>query len=128
MTIKLGQSSSGGGCAKAASSRLQAGLHSGSARIGMTKLKDLKDRFMRDPEFREEYARVDEENALVEALVRARSAANLTRAELAGRIGTTQSAVARLEGGRVSPSFTTLRRCAEATGTGLTVELVRTGD
>ena len=90
----------------------------------MTKLKDLKARFMEDPEFREEYVRVDEEYALVEALVRARSAAKLTQAELARRLGTTQSAVARLEGGRVSPSFSTLRRYAEATGTRLTVNLV----
>ena len=34
----------------------------------MTKLKELKARFMKDPEFREEYARVDEEYALIEAL------------------------------------------------------------
>ena len=33
----------------------------------MTKLKDLKKRFMEEPAFREEYARVDEEYALVEA-------------------------------------------------------------
>lgn len=91
----------------------------------MTKLKDLKKRFMEDPEFREEYARADEEYALVEALVRARTDAKLTQAELAQRLGTTQSAVARLEGGRVSPSFATLRRYAEATGTRLTVGLVR---
>ena len=90
----------------------------------MTKLKELKSRFMQDPEFREEYARVDEEYALIEALVRARAAAKLTQAELAKRLGTTQSAVARLEGGRVSPSFVTLRRYAEATGTRLTVRLV----
>ena len=44
--------------------------------------------------------------------------------EPARRLGTTQSAVARLEGGRVSPSFATLRRYAEATGTRLTVGLV----
>ena len=90
----------------------------------MTKLKELKSRFMQDPEFREEYARVDEEYALIEALVRARAAAKLTQAELAKRLGTTQSAVARLEGGWVSPSFVTLRRYAEATGTRLTVRLV----
>lgn len=89
----------------------------------MTKLRDLKKRWMEDPGFREEYARADEEYALVEALVRARAAANLTQAELARRLGTTQSAVARLEGGRVSPSFSTLRRYAEATGTRLTVSL-----
>ena len=90
----------------------------------MTKLKDLKARLLEDPEFRKEYVRVAEEYALIEALVRARTAAKLTQAELARRLGTTQSAVARLEGGRVSPSFTTLRRYAEATGTRLTVGLV----
>ena len=89
----------------------------------MTTLKDLKARLMKDPEFREEYARADEEYSLIEALVRARSAANLTQAELARRLGTTQSAIARLEGGRVSPSFSTLRRYAEATGTRLTIGL-----
>ena len=91
----------------------------------MTRLKDLKKRFMEDPAFREEYARADEEFALVEALVRARAAAKLTQAELAQRLGTTQSAIARLEGGGVSPSFATLRRYAEATGMRLTVGLVR---
>ena len=91
----------------------------------MTKLKDLKGRLLEDPEFREEYARADDEFALIEALVRARTAAKLTQAELARRLGTTQSAVARLEGGRVSPSLATLRRYAEATGTRLTVALER---
>ena len=63
----------------------------------MTKLEDLKARFMEDPEFRREYARADEEYALVEALVRARTEARLTQAELARRLGTTQFAVARLK-------------------------------
>ena len=90
----------------------------------MTKLKDLKARFMEDPEFRKEYARVDEEHSLIEALVRARIAAKPTQEELARRLGTTRSAVARLESGRVSPSIATLRRYAEATGTRLTVDLV----
>ncbi|MDE0003760.1 MAG: helix-turn-helix transcriptional regulator [Rhodospirillaceae bacterium] len=94
----------------------------------MTKLKELKTRFMEDPEFREEYGRVEDEYALIEALVRARAAANLTQAELARRLGTTQSAVARLEGGRVSPSVATLRRYAEATGTRLKVGLVTAQD
>ena len=90
----------------------------------MTKLKDLKKRLMGDPEFREEYGRIDDEFRLIEALVRARTAAKLTQAELARRLGTTQSAIARLEGGGVSPSFATLRRYAEATDTRLTVGLV----
>ena len=87
----------------------------------MTKLKDLKARLMEVPAFREEYANADSEYALVEAMIRARTAAKLTQAELAERLGTTQSAIARLEAGRVSPSYATLRRYAEATGTRLTV-------
>ena len=91
----------------------------------MTRLRDLKKRFMEDPGFREEYVRVDDEFRLIEALVRSRAAAKLTQAELARRLGTTQSAIARLEGGGVSPSFATLCRYAEATGSRLTVGLVR---
>jgi predicted transcriptional regulator len=90
----------------------------------MTKIADLKKRLMASPEFRKEYEKADAEFAIIEALVRARTAANLSQAELASRIGTTQSAIARLEGGGVSPSLSTLRRYAEATGTRLHVELV----
>lgn len=90
----------------------------------MTKIADLKKRLAGNPEFRKEYEKADAEFAIIEALVRARTAAKLSQAELAKRIGTTQSAIARLEGGGVSPSLSTLRRYAEATGTKLNVELV----
>ena len=83
---------------------------------------------MESPEFRDAYARADDEFKLIEALVQARSAASLTQSELARRLGTTQSAIARLEGGRVSPSFATLRRYAEATGMRLVVGLAPAGD
>lgn len=93
----------------------------------MTRLRDLKKRLMEDPQFREEYAQADQEYALVAQLIRARMAAKLTQAEVAQRLGTTQSAIARLEGGRVSPSLATLRRYAEATGARLTIDLQRVG-
>jgi DNA-binding XRE family transcriptional regulator len=89
----------------------------------MTKISELKKHWLDDPEFRKEYDNADAEYAVIEALIRARSEANLTQAELAKRIGTTQSAIARLEGGRVSPSLSTLRRYAAATGTKLHFEL-----
>lgn len=90
----------------------------------MTKIADLKKRLMADDEFKAEYKKADAEFAIVEALVQARSKAKLSQAELARRIGTTQSAIARLEGGSVSPSLSTLRRYAEATGSKLQIALV----
>ena len=90
----------------------------------MTKIADLKKRLMNNPGFREEYEKTDAEFSIIEALVRARTAAKLSQAELAKRIGTTQSAIARLEGGGVSPSLSTLRRYAEATGSKLEINLV----
>lgn len=93
----------------------------------MTRLRDLKKRLMEDPEFREEYALADQEYSLVAQLIRARTEAKLTQTEVAQRLGTTQSAIARLEGGRISPSIATLRRYAEATGNRLTIGLQRVG-
>jgi transcriptional regulator with XRE-family HTH domain len=48
----------------------------------------------------------------------------LSQRELAERLGTTQSAVARLEAGNVSPSLPTLDKVAEALGVELVVSFV----
>ena len=52
---------------------------------------------------------------------RLRSEASLTQAELAARMGTTQSAIARMEGGGVRPTLDTLGRLATAVGQDLVV-------
>jgi transcriptional regulator with XRE-family HTH domain len=56
---------------------------------------------------------------------RARSNAGLTQTELARRLATSQSVVARWESGRVSPSVETLSRIAEACGASLQVSLAQ---
>lgn len=53
----------------------------------------------------------------------AREAAQLSQRELAERMGTSQAAVARLEGGGVGATLTTLHRVAVALGMELSVEL-----
>jgi transcriptional regulator with XRE-family HTH domain len=62
-----------------------------------------------------------EEFALAEAMIRARAAASMTQDDVAKAMGTTQAAIARLEGGRSMPSTRTLQRFAEATGTKLRI-------
>ena len=81
-------------------------------------------KFMSDPAYVEAYAEADAEYSVIEAMISARAAAGLTQEALAERMGTTQSAIARLEGGRVSPSVETLRKYAKAVGKRLRVEMV----
>ena len=85
----------------------------------MTRMKDLHAEWMRDPEYSKEYDLLEEEFALAHAMIEARARAGLTQEELAERMETTQSAIARLESGRVKPSTRTLERFAKATGTRL---------
>lgn len=90
----------------------------------MTKLSELKRRHLADPVVRTEYDRACAEYSVLEAMIRARTDASLTQAEIAALIGTTQSAVARLEGGTVSPSISTLQKYAQAAGRQLKIEFI----
>ena len=80
------------------------------------KYSTLRTQLMKDPEFRKEYDALEEEFALIEAVAKARLRSGLTQAQLAKRMKTTQSTVARLESGRGKPSTRTLQRFAKATG------------
>jgi transcriptional regulator with XRE-family HTH domain len=82
----------------------------------MTKIKDLHKKWMKDPAYRREYDSLEDEFALAMEVAKARSRAGLSQAELARRMKTTQSTVARLESGRGRPSTRTLNRFANATG------------
>ncbi len=90
----------------------------------MIKLAEMKARLMKNPEFAAAYAVADAEYQVTLEMTRARSEARLSQAALAERMGTTQSAIARLEGERVSPSVETLRRYGVAVGKRLRVEFV----
>jgi transcriptional regulator with XRE-family HTH domain len=95
----------------------------------MTRLKDLKARLLKNPTVRREYDALEEEFTLIATLAKARQRAGLSQAQLAKRMKTTQSAIARLESGRGRPSTTTLSRFAQATGHRLKISLepVRAG-
>ena len=88
-------------------------------------LSKLSDEWFKDPEFVREYDALEEEFALATALIKARADADLTQEEIAVRMGTTQSAIARLESGRSRPSTATLAKFAKATGTRLRVSFER---
>jgi transcriptional regulator with XRE-family HTH domain len=70
-----------------------------------------------------EYEALAEEFALASALIAARTRAGLTQEQVAERMKTTQTVIARLESGRGKPSTRTLERFAAATGSRLRIVL-----
>jgi transcriptional regulator with XRE-family HTH domain len=76
------------------------------------------------PGFRE---MAERRRQLIASLVAARQARGLSQTEIAGRMGTSQPAVARLESGAADARLTTLERYAAAVGRRLDWELRRRG-
>ena len=84
-------------------------------------------RWRKDPEYMKEYDALEEEFARANMVIGARAHADISQAELAERIGTSQSAIARLESGRFKPSTRTLEKLAAATGMKLRIVLEPVG-
>ena len=82
---------------------------------------DVFKEWAQDLEYRAEHDQTQPAFDLMKALLRARVDSGLTQQEIADRMGTTQSAVARIEGWSSNPSVNTLRKYADATGTRLRV-------
>lgn len=89
--------------------------------------KQLRAKALRQSDVHAEFEKLEEEFGLLDEFLKARTEQGLTQAQVAEKIGTTQSAVARMESGRGkhSPSLATLSKYAEALGCKLEVRLVR---
>src|SRR6185312_11190427 len=90
-------------------------------------LKQFKRRALSRPGVKAAYDASAEEFAFLDEVLKARAEAGLTQAEVAERIGTTQSAVARLESAepKHSPSIATLQKYAKALGYTVQLKLVK---
>jgi transcriptional regulator with XRE-family HTH domain len=89
--------------------------------------KELKSRALARDDVRAEFDKLEEEFVFLDEFLKARAAVGIRQAEIAERMGTTQSAVARLESGRGkhSPSLATLRKYARALGYRVDLRLVK---
>jgi ribosome-binding protein aMBF1 (putative translation factor) len=85
--------------------------------------EEIKSELLANPAVRAEYDALAAEFDIAAELLRARKRAGLSQAELAQRMGTSQSAIARLESGQTLPSTKTLLRFAEATGSRIQLRL-----
>lgn len=87
----------------------------------MTKLNELHNKWLKNADYATAYEALEDEFSLASAMIAARSRAGLTQEELADRMQTKQSVVARLESGHVMPTTRTLEKIAKATGSKLKI-------
>lgn len=87
--------------------------------------KSFLERARKRKGFSEAYDDLEVEYQVADQLIKARARAGLTQDAVAAIMGTTKSAVSRLEaGGKHAPSLSTLKRYADAVGCRLEVRLV----
>ncbi|WP_029525354.1 helix-turn-helix domain-containing protein [Polaromonas glacialis] len=88
----------------------------------------FREELLAKPGVKKAFEALEEEYTALHAMLDARRTAGLTQAEVADRMGTTVSAVSRLEASlrseKHSPSFATLRKYAQACGKKLLIQMV----
>ena len=84
----------------------------------------LTEELMEDPEFREEYQRIQPEMDSKRALMQARINAGMTQVQLSEATGISQADISRLENGTRNPSLGLLKRLADAMDATLRIEFV----
>jgi len=89
----------------------------------MTNINKLHDQWMNDPQYQHEYELLDTEFELAKVLILAREKAGINQQELAKRMKTKQSVIARLESAEGNPTIKTLTRYAEALGGHLQINI-----
>ena len=90
----------------------------------MKSYTQVKKKLLKDSKIRKEYNALGPEFALIEMIIKKRLAKGMSQAALARKVGTKQSAIARLESGRYNPSLKFLRKIAKALGAKLKISLV----
>lgn len=89
----------------------------------MSSLKELKSQWLADPAFSQAYEAIEPEFNLAKTLIEARVRLGISQTEVALRMHTKQSVVARLEANGASPNLATLKRYADAVGCKLNIFL-----
>ena len=84
--------------------------------------EDYMKEILKDPEFRKEYEKFDLEFYITDILIGLRMKLKQTQKEFAKKLGTTQSAISRLENGEISPTIRFLGKVAKTFGKKLVIE------
>lgn len=85
--------------------------------------KKVHEEWMKDPEFRREYEKLEPEFQIARQMIAARRKQKMTQEELAKKVGTGQAVISRLEGMNAKPSISLLQRVAKALNTKIKVTI-----
>lgn len=85
--------------------------------------KEARDKILSDPEVQGHYEQLKPKYQVIKQLIEQRKRLNITQKELAERLGTTQSVIARLESGKGNITLQTLERMSEVLGCILNIKL-----
>jgi ribosome-binding protein aMBF1 (putative translation factor) len=99
-----------------------------SSPIGSSSVVSSRRRSQRSGEYQAEVARLQPFEDIARAVIRLRMDAGLSQEALAKRMGTTKSAISRLESGHHAPSMNTLNNVAQALGRTLRISFSSPGD
>ena len=89
----------------------------------MSKWKNLEKELLSDTATKKEFDKLAPRYAVISQLIAARIKNKMTQQDVARKVGTKQSAIARLESGGVNPSLEFLQKIAQVMGYKLTVRL-----
>ena len=90
----------------------------------MSELREYINEQFKDPEFKKEWDNLEPEMEVVRAMIKARTAQNLTQKDLADKTGINQANISKLENGNMNPSLKLLKRIADGLGMNLRIEFV----
>jgi len=83
----------------------------------------LHRKWMKDPEYRREYEKLESEFQIARQIIGARIKRKMSQEELAKKAGTGQAVISRLEGMNGKPSISLLERIARALNTKIRVTI-----
>lgn len=89
----------------------------------MSKWEDLEKELLSDPKVKKEYDRLAPRYAIISEVIAVRLKRGLTQKDVAEKLGTKQSAIARLESGNINPSLEFLQKIAQVMGHKLSIHL-----
>lgn len=89
----------------------------------MKSWKKFKKELLKKPGVKAEYEKLAPKYALISNLIDVRLRKGISQADLAKKMGTKQSAIARLESGRANPTVDFLDRISSALGSKLEIQI-----